>query len=461
MLGTRWSYGLPALTLWLAGCASGGVRDPNAAIARLEAARAKNPNATAAIRSLGVAYYSAKRYPEARAALDTARLRDPRDGVAALYAGLTAEAQQDLRGAKDAYTAYLAAGRTPKVRTQIRQRLAFVNRQELTQTAKASLAAEATLGATAGDAKTVAVPPFRFSGSDTTLLPLERGMADLLITDLATAKELTVVERDRMQAIVDEIALTQGNRVDDATAVRAGKLLRAGRIVQGGISQTAPTALQLNAAVVDVPTAQAVGSASADEQLEKLFDAEKVLAIQVLQSLGVTLSVAQREAIEKKPTRSFAAFLAYSRGLVAEDRGDFDAALRSYQDAIRIDPGFLRATARQSQASAAVSGAQVSSNSIEQSLTGTSEGSVANGAKSGEVVSGGTSIGTVNSTANNLNPTQSGNQTNSQQPTTGGTTGTGGIGGTTTNPPPNQTPPPTTQPPATQTGRVVIVVPRP
>ena len=59
-------------------------------------------------------------------------------------------------------------------------------------------------------------------------MPLERGLADLLITDLSRSAQLTVVERDRMQALADEIQLSQSDRVDAATSVRAGKLIQAG-----------------------------------------------------------------------------------------------------------------------------------------------------------------------------------------------------------------------------------------
>ncbi|HEX7937560.1 MAG TPA: hypothetical protein VF483_01140, partial [Gemmatimonadaceae bacterium] len=44
----------------------------NDAIARLEKARAKRPNDPAVARSLGIAYYKAEKYPEARSNLETA-----------------------------------------------------------------------------------------------------------------------------------------------------------------------------------------------------------------------------------------------------------------------------------------------------------------------------------------------------------------------------------------------------
>lgn len=451
-----------AVVLPLAGCATAGVRDPQSAVTRLEQARQRNPRANAPLRALGIAYYAARRYPEARAALDTARQRDPRDGVTALYAGLAAEAQIDWTGAKDAYTAYLAVGRTKKAREQIRQRLAFVSKQELTASAKAALGREAEIGSSPGDATTVAVPPFRFSGPDTTLRPLERGLADLLITDLARAPRLTVVERDRVQAIVDEIRLSQGDRVDENTAVRAGRLLRAGRIVQGGLTQVNAQAVQMNAAVVDVANAAPVGSASADDQLEQLFEAEKRLAFQVLQALGIELTPEQRAAIEVRPTKSFAAFLAYSRGLAAEDNRDFSAAALLFRDANRIDPGFRQAGQRATTAEAAAAGAQVSATSVEASLSSSGEGGVVNGAKNGEAVSGsgeGPTATLITADAVNASPAKA--PTLASEPATN--TGTRGNPAGAVPSPSNGAPPanPIANPPPVQTGRVIIIIPRP
>ena len=55
------------------------------------------------------------------------------------------------------------------------------------------------------------------------------------------------------------------------------------------------------------------------------------------------LSQAERQRILENGTQSLVAFLAYSRGLVAEDLGDFPAAALHYADAARADPNFTAA----------------------------------------------------------------------------------------------------------------------
>src|SRR6185437_11223973 len=94
--------------------------------------------------------------------------------------------------------------------------------EEIQLAAKTELAREQQLASTAGPANTVAVMPFRFTGSDTSLQPLERGFAELVTTDLSRSSQLTVVERERLQALLDEMALQQSAGTQGGTGVRAG-----------------------------------------------------------------------------------------------------------------------------------------------------------------------------------------------------------------------------------------------
>ena len=399
------SIAIAGMTL-AAACATGGVgasAGPDA-IARLERQQKASPASAAVNRALGIAYYQAARYPDARAALETATRLEPADGTTALFLGLTAEAQNDLPTARRAYASYLQHGRTSRVRAQLQSRLAALARRELEADAKLAVRQEAAVGAAPGSPRTVAVFPLRFTGADSTLKPLERGFADLLITDLARSSQLTLVERSRLQALLDEIALQKSGATDSATNVRAGRMLRAGRLVQGGILQLDPTQLRVDAAVVNVPTTQIQGVAQGADQLDQLFNLEKKIALDLFRELGVTLTVAERNAVEQRPTRSLAAFLAYSRGLAAEDDGRFDAASRFFDDAVRLDPGFGGAQQKAQGARAASAGSALTPQSIQTSLRGTSEGATAAAAAQGSPSSGVSSLGaTIQTATNGLN----------------------------------------------------------
>jgi tetratricopeptide (TPR) repeat protein len=395
-------------------CATGGVGADSAAspdaIARLEKQQQANPTA-AVNRSLGIAYYEAKRYPEARSTLETAARLDPGDGATVLFLGLTAEAQNDLPTARRAYSSYLQYGRTSRVRAQLQSRLAALVRKELEADAKRAVQQEATVGNVAGSPGTVAVFPLRFTGADSSLRPLERGFADLLITDLARSSQLTLVERSRLQSLLDELALQKSGATDAATNVRAGRLVRAGRVVEGSLLQLDPSQLRVDAAVVNVPTTQVQGVAQGADQLDRVFSLEKKIALDLFKELGVTLTVAERNAVEQRPTRSLAAFLAYSRGLAAEDDGRYDDAARYFNDAVRIDPGFGAAQQKGQEARAASTGSAVTSQSIETALKGTSEGATVAAAAHGSASVAGALSGTIRSAADGLNGSAAGDAT--------------------------------------------------
>jgi len=392
----RISIGTLLLALTLTACAS-------TSIATLERQRQAAPASLSANRALGVAYYRAGRYADARSALEDAARLDPKDGTTALYLGLTAEELGDLPAARRAYSSYIDVGRTSRVRLQLQSRLAALARRELEAEARSAVQRESSLGAVAGPPTTVAVMPLRFTGADSSLRPLERGVAELLTTDLARSSKLTVVERSRIQALLDELARQRGGQTDEATNVRAGKLLRAGRLVQGSILQIGGSQLRLDAAVVDVPTTQISGAAASTDAVDRLFDLEKRVALDLFRELGVTLTVAERNAIEQRPTKSLAAFLAYSRGLVSEDQGRYDEAGRFFRDAIRIDPGFGPAMQKNREARSVVSGAAVSPRSLEAGLRGTSEGAAA-----GTRGNGAEAVASAREAAGDLNPSAAG-----------------------------------------------------
>ena len=379
-----------ALALVLGACATGGaIPTPTpASVARLEREQHAAPASAAVNRALGIAYHQLHRYPEARAALEMAARLDPKDGTTSLYLGMTAEAQNDLPAAKRAYSSYLEFGRTSRVRAQLQSRLAALARRELALEARAAVQQESALGSAVGSPRTVAVLPLRFTGSDSSLRPLERGFADLLTTDLARSAQLTLVERGRLQALLDEVKLQSSGATDGASNVRAGCLLRAGRLVQGSLLQLPGSQLRVDAAVVSVPTTEIQGTAQGADQLDELFRLEKRIALDLFRELGVTLTLAERTAMEQRPTRSLAAFVSYSRGLVSEDDGRYDDAARYFEDAVRLDPGFGAARQKSSQAQAISAGSAVTSETIETSLLGTQEGAVVAAAAGGRTVPG-------------------------------------------------------------------------
>lgn len=424
----RWTLLAGALAVSACATAISGSADN---IARLEQARTADPNSEAAVRNVGIAYFKATppRYNDARESLRRAAAMDPKDGVAALYLGLTAEAQNDLPAAKSAYESYLVVGKTRGVKNQISARLAVIDRKVNEEQARRAVAQEQQLSAVPGPPNTVAVMPFTFSGTDTSLKPLERGFADLVTTDLSRASALKVLERTQLQALLDEIQGQQRNGVQAGTGVRVGKILQAGRLVGGSISQLGPDQLRTSASITNVQTSAAQGNPAPQQStLDQVFDMEKRLVLDLFTALNVQLTTAERTQIDQRPTRSLAAFLAYSRGLELEDQGRYDEASRSFDNALRLDPSFLPAQQKSQETHAVVAGASVTASSVESGLRGSAEGASVNGG-AGSTTGG--SPGGASSVAEGLNPSVAGSASGGTTTTStpappSATTGTGG-----------------------------------
>src|SRR5690606_31702257 len=84
---------------------------------------------------------------------------------------------------------------------------------------------------------TLFVVDFRVSaiGQQEDYAPLGQGIADLLVSELAQNPAVRVVDRENLHRILQEQDLSQSNRIDDATAVRVGKILGAHHFIKGSI----------------------------------------------------------------------------------------------------------------------------------------------------------------------------------------------------------------------------------
>jgi tetratricopeptide (TPR) repeat protein len=408
---------------------------------------AANPGSAAANRDLGVWYYKAGRFSEARVPLEQARKIDPNDGVSALYAGLAAEQAKDYAAAKNAYNAYLLVGKTKSVRNDIRARLVTVTTAEAKVEAKDAVARESQIAQVPGSPTTVAVLPFTINSTDPNMQPLQVGLSDLVISDLAKTKKLTLVERDKIQAISDEIALVKGGTIDPTTAVRAGKLIQAGRLVKGTLLSTDGRNITLGSTIVNTQTSAVVGQGlNENRTLDQLFSAEKDLVNQTFRDLGITLTPAEQQDVDRRPTQSLQAFLAYSRGLMAEDAGRLDEAARFFDNARSIDPGFGAALQRAQSAAAA----NQSTAKVESNLKGSAEGATVTAASTGSASTGTPMSNTLSTVVGDVNPT---------------TTNTVAATNTTSAAPPATRPAAAqatgTDQPAPRTGEVTIVIKKP
>ncbi|MFK7931339.1 MAG: CsgG/HfaB family protein [Myxococcota bacterium] len=153
--------------------------------------------------------------------------------------------------------------------------------------------------------------------------PLGRAIADMLISDLSRSKDLTVVERSRLNEVLDELQLQRSEILDAQSAVAVGMLVGAELIVVGGISEVGDN-LRIDARAIEVSTSEVVAAVVQEGRADQFFRLEERVAKDLAKAIsGVEL--VERYTEEAPPTQ---AAVSYGQAIEALDEGrDRDAAV--------------------------------------------------------------------------------------------------------------------------------------
>ncbi len=336
-----------AVVLWLASCANvrymERLEDYEQEVRRLEARLLKNTSDAEAMQRLGEIYVSTRHYNRANDYLQRAFALDPGNPKTQFYLGLTQEVLGNREAALRLYGKYAEASRLSPYRKLLQGRYRWVSQKVVRDEVRQRLAAEDTLEV---DIRRIAVYPLQYQGNEKRYAPLGRGLSDLMTNDMTMLPGLTVVERVRLQELVNEMELGERGYVDPATRPRLGKLLGAGRVVGGTYDVPGSDNLHLNVGLAEWQRDDAFVSKERTDALSRLFDLEKEIVFDLAEQMGIELTPEQRERIDFRPTDNLQAFLAYSRGLEEEDAGNFREAARFYRQASRLDQQFEAAAGK-------------------------------------------------------------------------------------------------------------------
>jgi tetratricopeptide (TPR) repeat protein len=329
-----------------------------AEIPELEQRLSNNPgNAQLALRYAS-ALYAAGRCDSARVVARVGWAQRPADATGPLIVGQCSERDGDYDQALEAYREFLERHPDADGAPTIRARELMAARGRATARAREALERESELAARGPTPEAVAVLPLEITG-DSTYQPLSRGLAQMLISDLSLLQRFPIVERLQLGALLDEMALAQTGRVDSSTAARVGYLIQAGRLVQGMAAIPPAGDVRLEAGIVQA-SGEVLPPAVTSGRLPDLLRLEKALVLILTRRMGYQLSEAERRLILENGTQNLVAFLAYSRGLLEEDRGNYAAAAEHYAEAARQDPSFREAKDRHQASVAAPFAQQIS-----------------------------------------------------------------------------------------------------
>lgn len=209
--------------------------------------------------------------------------------------------------------------------------------------AREALAAEAGGSVPATRDNRYAVFNFAVPGAGADMAPLQKALAAMTISDLAQIKGVSVIERMRMQALLDELRLGARGVADSATALKAGALLGAEQCVFGSMSQDEGK-LSLAGGVASTRQSGLLGSLSLTEETGRFFDLQKQVLARIIEVNAIQLDPEQgRTLLLHHHTLNHAAVIAYGQGLDALDTQDWLAAQERFAQAATLDPFFTLA----------------------------------------------------------------------------------------------------------------------
>ena len=178
--------------------------------------------------------------------------------------------------------------------------------------------------------------------------PLGKGIAELLVTELARNPSLRVVERDRLQQVLAEQDLAKGGRVDAATAAKVGKLVGARHFLTGAFVVDPRENVRLDVRAVNTETGTIDYVETVRGKAGAMLELVEELGRKVNAGLRLPALPAREGAAAAAPRRAdqFRAMMLLSRALEAEDRKDVAGARQLYRTALDADPSLERARVR-------------------------------------------------------------------------------------------------------------------
>ena len=188
--------------------------------------------------------------------------------------------------------------------------------------------------------KTMAIIDFKNRSIDKKLQydPMEQGFADLMINRLNNSSGLKVVERERIQWILDEMKLQDKYNMEGA--VRAGKLLGAQTVLLGSFI-IVNDQIWLGGRLVKVETSEILLSDEIKGELDEFFDLVDKLSEKISEKINVTLKEDKVSEVSQGP--SLDAILAYSIGLNFLEKEDYANAYTKFQEALKFSPDYEKA----------------------------------------------------------------------------------------------------------------------
>jgi TolB-like protein len=177
--------------------------------------------------------------------------------------------------------------------------------------------------------------------------PMEKGFSELIINSLSGATNLKVIERERIQWILDEIGLENDpSKFDQTSAVRVGKQLGVHTVLLGSFIKLRGE-MKLLARLVKVETSEILATEDIKGDVDDVFELADKLSEKVAKTINVKLAQMPTGSMAKSTTENLDAMLSYSAGLDFLEKGNYIEAYRRFEEALKYDPNYEKARQKQ------------------------------------------------------------------------------------------------------------------
>ena len=199
----------------------------------------------------------------------------------------------------------------------------------------------------AEDIKTVAILDF----SNNSLVDKEKnaslsqGLAEIMITELSKVQSLKLVERQKINSLIQEMQLSQSGMISEDAGVQVGKLLGAHFLVFGSYMISFNNKIRVDIRIVDVETGVTVKAEEVTDKVSNLFEIIKKLNEKITKDLAVKITDDEKKSLMTSEA-SLDVISYFSTGLEFEEANKIDQAKKMYQKILEKDADFEPAKKR-------------------------------------------------------------------------------------------------------------------
>ncbi len=178
---------------------------------------------------------------------------------------------------------------------------------------------------------------------------LGNALSKILISDFGVVSSLRVVERERLQYLIQELELTDKkiggkNVMDPQYAPRVGKLLGAHSFVFGSFIRFGDV-FRMDARIVKTETGEIFKTASVEGKPDKIFEMAKKLTLDITKNLDIDIKKVEKEKLDDmgKDRIPIEALALFGDAMSKANQEDYKASAAKLEEALKIAPEFTKA----------------------------------------------------------------------------------------------------------------------